>query len=116
MYTWKGLHHVGYIRYIVTVLTVKSITSTGKKVTTNGTIKICDDRKKPYMNSLWRADGVTQLGGGVIWTVYCMDQMPDCRELSGEAAFTVASDVNDDIRAFIMDHMLQAQKQHNMSK
>ena len=116
MYTWKGLHHVGYIKYIITVFTVASIKTTGKKVTSNGSIKISDERNKPYKNSLWRASGVAQLDAVVLWTVYCIDQTPDCRELSGESAFTVASDVNDDIRTFIADHLSQALMQHDTSK
>jgi len=112
MYTWKGLHYVGYIRYIITLFTVKSIKVTSTTVTSNGTIKISDNRKKPYLNSLWRAVGLIQPNASVHWTVYCDDHTPDCREPSGEPAFTVVIDTNDDIRAFITDHVSRALTQH----
>lgn len=114
MYTWKGLHPVGYIKYVITYIEIKSIKPKGKDFTSNGTVAIANQAKSPSDYSKWGATGIIQPDETVLWNIFCIDPATNCREASGEATFTAASDINDDIRTFIRKHILQALLQNKV--
>jgi len=105
MYTWKGSHHVGYISYIITGFKVTAIQNYKKEITCKGTIMVADRPRQSGDMHSWNAFGITQLDKTVLWTIHCADKTADCNEPSGEPAFTGATDINDDIRTFIGDHL-----------
>lgn len=113
MYTWKGTHYVGYIKYLIVRLHIKKLTSTDTELSCIGTIKLVDRARRPVKICSWEANGIRQPDSQPAWTINCTDEKPDCWEKSGVPAFTVACDTNDDIQLFIQDHLSKALTPHN---
>ncbi len=104
MYTWRGRHYVGYLKYIITLLRVQTFKTNGATLICTGSIKI--DKTGNYT---WEALGTPQSDKTVQWTIHCTDKSPDCVKLPGGPVFTAASDINDGICTFISAQLSLAQ-------
>jgi|GEM_PF-6058979 len=114
MYTWEGSHHVGYIQLVIVLLKVDTMTSQKTEYSSDGHVVIAEKAFDTGDIYTWHAYAKTKPGADIFWIVHCTNKDADCNEPTGEPAFTCASDINHDIRAFIADQLTLLAKRHKI--